>query len=107
MTPTDDKSKRGNFYSIVVILLQMVHDNLAVFIMSFLVVMFMAYTLHVMHAADVDTETLRWARGLVDRAEDSLISFMSGGVIGAGLAINKMNKAAASPQAVVEDKTKE
>lgn len=56
-------------------------DNSSSVILIIIVMLFMAYTLHIMHAPDVDTETLRWSREKMGESLVALIAILkaSGG----------------------------
>lgn len=87
-------------------LLQFVHDNLAVLVMIALVTAYMIYTYHIMHAHDLDQETLRWARGKIDETQTALISFLTGGVVGYKMATTKTTSTPPNPPTAVKEETK-
>ena len=60
-------------------------SNTGVIVMVFLILVFLAAAIHIMHSQDVDTETLRWIRGKIDEVQTGLMAFLTGGAAGMAL----------------------
>ncbi len=55
-----------------------IRDNTSVVIMFALVLVFLSFALHIAHADDVDTETLRWARDKLGEVLIALVALLQG-----------------------------
>lgn len=91
-----DPSKPSTLDSVA----RFISGNLAIIVIFCMFLLYMLITFHVMHAQDVDTETLRWARGKIDEIQTAMMSFLVGGGVGAsaGYALASINKTPAEPK---------
>ncbi len=55
-----------------------IRDNTSIVIMFGLVLVFLGFALHIAHAADVDVETLRWARDKLGEVLIALVALLQG-----------------------------
>lgn len=92
MTPESERQSGG--------FVRFVAGNLSIIVIFLMFLLYMLITFHVMHAQDVDTETLRWARGKIDEIQTAMMSFLVGGGVGASAGYALATKRAITAESI-------